>query len=145
MPTWVTCVARVKVDRTTGVVKVEKLFLVADAGTIVHPDGAMAQMEGAALWGLSMALHEGTQFENGQVRDTNLNTYTPLRMGDVPDMQIEFIASTETAVGLGEPATTVVAPAIANALFKATGTRIRHIPIRPADILASLRSDVSKQ
>jgi isoquinoline 1-oxidoreductase subunit beta len=140
MPTWVTCVARVKVDRTTGAVKVEKLFLVADAdaGTIVHPDGATAQMEGAALWGLSMALHEGTQFENGQVRDTNLNTYTPLRMGDVPDMQIEFIASAEAAVGLGEPATTVVAPALANAIFNAVGSRIRHIPMRPSDVLASI-------
>ena len=138
MPTWVTCVARVKVDRTTGAVKVEKLFLVADAGTIVHPDGATAQMEGAALWGLSMALHEGTQFENGLVRDTNLNTYTPLRMGDVPDMQIEFIASDEAAVGLGEPATTVVAPALANAIFNAVGSRIRHIPMRPSDVLASI-------
>ncbi len=135
MPTWVTCVARVKVEPATGVVTVEKLFLVADAGTIVHPDGAMAQMEGAALWGLSMALHEGTRFESGQVRDTNLDTYTPLRMRDVPEMQIEFLPSTEAAVGLGEPATTVVAPAIGNAIFAAVGIRVRHIPIRPRALL----------
>ena len=140
MPTWVTCVARVKVGRVTGDVRVEKLFLVADAGTVVHPDGAMAQMEGAALWGLSMALHEGTQFQDGQVRDTNLNTYTPLRMGDVPDMQIEFLPSTETSVGLGEPATTVVAPAIANAIFAATGARLRHLPMRPAAVLEALKT-----
>ncbi|PZO05397.1 MAG: aldehyde dehydrogenase [Lysobacteraceae bacterium] len=138
MPTWVTCVARVRVNRDTGVVTAEKLFLVTDAGTVVHPDGALAQTEGAALWGLSMALHEGTQFENGQVRDTNLNTYTPLRMGDVPELQIEFIASTEAAVGLGEPSTTVVAPAIANAIFNAVGVRLRHLPMRPADVLAAL-------
>jgi isoquinoline 1-oxidoreductase subunit beta len=139
MPTWVTCVARVKVERATGIVRVEKLFLATDAGTIVHPDGARAQTEGAALWGLSMALHEGTTFENGQVRDTNLNTYTPLRMGDVPELQIEFITSTEAAVGLGEPSTTVVGPAIGNAIFAAVGARVRHLPIRPDAVLAALK------
>lgn len=140
MPTWVACVARVRVDRGSGAVRVEKLTLVCDAGTIVHPDGALAQMQGASLWGISMALHEGTRFENGQVADTNLDTYTPLRMGDVPELDIEFIASTEAAVGLGEPATTVVAPAIANAIFAAVGARLRHLPMRPADVLAALKS-----
>jgi len=139
MPTWVACAARVRVDRASGDVRVEKLFLVADAGTIVHPDGALAQMEGAALWGMSMAVLEGTRFENGQVRDTNLDTYTPMRMADCPELQIEFIASTEVPVGLGEPATTVVAPAIGNAVFAAVGARLRHIPIRPADVLAALK------
>jgi isoquinoline 1-oxidoreductase subunit beta len=130
----------VKVDRASGAVKVEKLWVVADAGTIVHPDGALAQMEGASLWGLSMALHEGTEFVNGQVRDTNLTGYTPLRINEVPELQIEFIASTEVPVGLGEPATTVVGPAIGNAIFAAVGARLRHIPIRPADVLAALKS-----
>jgi hypothetical protein len=69
MPTWVACVARVHVDRASGVVTVQKLTVVTDAGTIVDPDGALAQTEGAALWGLSMALHEGTEFVNGQVKD----------------------------------------------------------------------------
>ncbi|MDZ7784161.1 MAG: molybdopterin cofactor-binding domain-containing protein [Halioglobus sp.] len=140
MPTWTACVARVKVDRSTGRVKLEKLTLVTDAGTIVHPDGARAQVEGAALWGVSMALHEGTQFEKGQVKDTNLNSYTPLRMRDVPDMEIEFIDSTETAVGLGEPATTVTGPAIGNAIFNAVGVRLREIPIRPEAVLEGLKS-----
>ena len=139
MPTWCACVARVRVNRATSVVKVEQLTVVVDAGTIVHPDGALAQVEGATLWGLSMALFEGTEFVNGQVRDTNLNTYTPLRMRDVPSLAIEFIPSTELPVGLGEPATTVVAPAIANALFAAVGVRLRHLPMRPADVLAGLK------
>lgn len=138
MPTWVACVARVKVDRASGQVHVDKLFLAVDAGTIVHPDGAMAQVEGAALWGLSMALHEGTTFENGQVRDSNLDTYTPLRMADVPAMEIAFIPGTEAAVGLGEPATTVVGPAIGNAIFAAVGARIRHLPISPDAILEAM-------
>ena len=129
MPTWTACVAQVKVDRNSGQVKLEKLTLVLDAGTIVHPDGALAQTEGAALWGASLALHEGTEFANGEVKDVNLNSYTPLRMADVPDLDIEFVASAEQAVGLGEPATTVVGPAIGNAIFNAVGARVRHLPI----------------
>jgi CO/xanthine dehydrogenase Mo-binding subunit len=138
MPTWVACVARVNVDRASGVVKVEKLTLVADAGTIVDPDGARAQMEGASLWGLSMALHEGTAFEKGNVRDTNLPAYTPLRLADVPQLDISFVESAEVPVGLGEPATTVVGPAIGNAIFNAVGARLRHIPITPGAVRAAL-------
>ncbi|MBC7520864.1 MAG: xanthine dehydrogenase family protein molybdopterin-binding subunit [Sandarakinorhabdus sp.] len=128
MPTWVACVAKVRVK--SGAVAVERLTLVVDAGTIVDPDSARAQMEGAALWGLSLALHESTRFEKGQVADTNLDTYTPLRINEVPELVIEFIASDAPPVGLGEPATTVVAPAIANAIFAATGVRVRDLPIK---------------
>jgi CO/xanthine dehydrogenase Mo-binding subunit len=138
MPTWVACVARVHVDRESGIVTVEKLTLVVDVGTAVHPDSAQAQVEGAALWGLSMALHEGSEFVNGQPKDTNLDTYTPLRMGDVPEVEVEFLPSTEMPVGLGEPATTVVAPAIANAIFAASGARVRDLPIRPAAVREAL-------
>jgi isoquinoline 1-oxidoreductase subunit beta len=138
MPTWVACVARVHVDRESGIITVEKLTLVVDAGTIVHPDSAQAQVEGAALWGLSMALHEGSEFVNGLPKDTNLDTYTPLRMGDVPEVEIEFLPSTEMPVGLGEPGTTVVAPAIGNAIFAASGARVRHLPIHPADMRQAL-------
>src|SRR5499427_4085714 len=140
MPTWVACVARVRVDRGSGAVSVEKLTIVVDAGTLVHPDGALAQVEGSALWGLSMALYEGTEFDKGQVKDTNFDSYTPLRIGDVPELDVEFIESVETAVGLGEPGTTVVAPAIGNAIFAATGVRLRHLPIRPANVLEALAS-----
>lgn len=139
MPTWVSCVARVSVDRKTGFVKLEKLTLVADAGTVVDPDGALAQMQGAALWGASMALHEGSEFVKGRVKDSNLDTYTPLRMGDTPDIEVEFVAGTEPPCGLGEPATTVVGPAIGNAIFAATGARLRDLPIRPAAVLEALR------
>jgi isoquinoline 1-oxidoreductase subunit beta len=138
MPTWVACVARVRVDRASGNVIVEKLMLVVDAGTIVHPDGAKAQVEGSMLWGLSMALHEGSEFANGLPRDSNLDTYTPLRMGDVPEIEVEFMPSDEAPVGVGEPATTVVAPAIANAIFAATGARVRHLPIRSEAVRQAL-------
>lgn len=140
MPTWTACVAKVNVNRETGRVKLEKLTLVTDAGTVVHPDGARAQVEGAALWGASMALHEGTRFENGEPVARNLNTYTPMRIGDVPELEIEFIDSTETAVGLGEPATTVTGPAIANAIYAAVGVRLREIPITPEAVRKALQA-----
>ncbi|MDP5070962.1 MAG: hypothetical protein NWQ45_08690 [Congregibacter sp.] len=93
-----------------------------------------------------MALHEGTEFINGQIRDTNLNSNTPLRMADVPELgipelAIEFLPSTETAVDLSYPATTVVGPAIGNAIFASVGVRLRHIQIRPADVLAMVPGD----
>ena len=141
MPTWVACVARIRVDRRSGAVSVEKLTIVVDAGTVVDPDGALAQVEGAALWGLSMALHEGTEFVKGQVKDRNFASYTPLRIGDVPELDIEFIDSTEDPVGLGEPGTTVVAPAIGNAIFAAVGVRLRDLPIRPAAVLNALTKE----
>ncbi|MGF6774124.1 isoquinoline 1-oxidoreductase beta subunit [Paraburkholderia sp. GAS199] len=138
MPTWCACVAQVKVDRQTGRVTVQKLWMEIDAGSIIDPDGAMAQAQGGTLWGLSMALYEGTEFENGNVKDKNLNTYTPLRMVDVPEMDIAFVDSAEVPVGLGEPPTTVVAPAIGNAIYAAVGVRMRHLPIRPAAIKLAL-------
>ncbi|WP_034995616.1 xanthine dehydrogenase family protein molybdopterin-binding subunit [Beijerinckia mobilis] len=140
MPTWIACAARVHVDRTTGKVRVEKLTIITDAGTIVDPDGAKAQTEGGALWGLSMALNEGTEFEKGQVRDTNLDSYTPLRIDETPELDVSFVDSAEFPVGLGEPATTVVAPAIGNAIFAAVGVRLRHLPITPQAVLAGLKA-----
>lgn len=140
MPTWTACVARVKVDRDTGRVHLLRLSVVTDAGTIVHPDGAVAQVQGASLWGASMALHEGTEISNGQVKDTNLNTYSPMRMADVPVIDVEFIDSTEKSMGLGEPATTVAGPAIANAIFDAVGVRMRSLPIRAEDVKAALKA-----
>ncbi|NNC77252.1 MAG: xanthine dehydrogenase family protein molybdopterin-binding subunit [Woeseiaceae bacterium] len=130
MPTWTACVVHVAADAKTKKVSVKKIWQTIDCGTVVHPDGAMAQAEGATLWGLSLALHEGTQFEKGQVKDTNLNTYTPLRMADVPELDIRFIASTEFPMGLGEPPLIAVAPAIGNAVHAATGIRVRDLPIR---------------
>ena len=132
MPTWTACVAHVAVDAASKAVTVKKIWQSIDCGTVVHPNGAMSQAEGATLWGLSLALHEGTTFENGQVKDSNLNTYTPLRMADVPELDIRFMESTEFPTGLGEPPLIAVAPAIGNAIFAASGIRARDLPIRLA-------------
>jgi CO/xanthine dehydrogenase Mo-binding subunit len=140
MPTWTACVARVRVDRKRGEVKVTDLYVELDCGTVISPDGALAQAQGSVLWGLSMALHEGTSIDQGQVASRNLNAYTPLRMPEVPQLHIGFVDSTEVPVGLGEPGVTVVAPAVANAIYSAVGVRLRSLPIRPEAVLAALKT-----
>ena len=130
MPTWIACVAHVAVDQEARTVAVKKIWQSIDCGTVVHPDGALAQAEGAALWGMSLALHEGASFRDGQVAERNLNRYTPLRMADVPELDIRFMDSTEFPTGLGEPPLIPVPPAIGNAVFAASGIRVRDLPIR---------------
>jgi CO/xanthine dehydrogenase Mo-binding subunit len=130
MPTWTACVAHVAVDQKSKAIKVRKIWQTIDCGTVVHPEGAMSQAEGATLWGLSLALHEGARFKDGQVEQRNLNAYTPLRMADVPELDIHFIKSAEFPTGLGEPPLIAVGPAVGNAVFAATGIRVRDMPIR---------------
>ena len=130
MPTWIATVAHVAVDKEAKTVKVKKIWQSIDCGTVVHPDGALAQAEGAILWGVSLALHEGAAIQDGQVRERNLDVYTPLRMADVPELDIHFMDSTEFPTGLGEPPLISVPPAIGNAIYAASGLRIRNLPIR---------------
>ena len=130
MPTWIACVAHVVVEPSSGDVTLKKLWQTIDVGTVVNPDGAMAQAEGAALWGVSLALHEGAQFANGEVAEQNLDRYKPLRMSDVPELDIVFVDSDEFPSGMGEPPLIPVAPAIGNAVFAATGKRVRDLPIK---------------
>lgn len=129
MPTWTAVVAHVAVDAITNAITVKKIWQSIDCGTVVHPGGALAQAEGATLWGISLAIKESNSFENGQVSKTNLDTYTPLRMADVPEMDIVFMPSIEVPTGLGEPPLIAIAPAIGNAVFAATGKRAYNLPI----------------
>jgi isoquinoline 1-oxidoreductase len=128
-PTWTACVAHVAVDPASGEVKLKKLTLAMDVGTIVNPDGVRAQVEGSALWGASIALMEKATLKDGALDVNNFESYTPLRMSNVPELDISIIGNGEPAVGCGEPAVTVVAPAIANAVFNAVGARVRSLPI----------------
>lgn len=130
MPTWTACVAHVAVDPESKKVSVRKIWQTIDCGTVVHPSGAMAQAEGATLWGVSLALHEGARFEAGQVSQRNLDAYTPLRMADVPELDLKLVESTEFPSGMGEPPLIAVPSAIGNAIYAATGTRVRDLPIR---------------
>jgi isoquinoline 1-oxidoreductase beta subunit len=109
-----------------------RMTAVVDCGLVVHRSAAAAQVEGGALFGLSSALFEAATFEAGSVRQRNFHDYRLLRMADAPAVHVEFIASEAPPGGLGELATPVAAPALANALFAATGRRLRHLPLAPA-------------
>jgi CO/xanthine dehydrogenase Mo-binding subunit len=111
-----------------------------DVGTVVNPDGVRAQIEGASLWGLSLALYEKAVLDKGALQVTNFNSYTPLRMSQVPELDISIIANGDPPSGCGEPGVTVVAPAIGNAIFNAVGARVRDLPITPEGIKAAMKA-----
>jgi CO/xanthine dehydrogenase Mo-binding subunit len=136
---WTACVAHVAVA-PSGEVKVKKLTVATDVGTQVNPDGIRAQVEGAALWGMSLALLEKATLKDGGIEQTNFDTYTPLRMSQLPEVAVTVIANGEPATGVGEPAVTVVAPAIGNAVFNASGARIRGLPITAEAVKAAMKA-----
>jgi isoquinoline 1-oxidoreductase subunit beta len=136
---WTACVAHVAVS-SSGEVKVKKLTVATDVGTQVHPDNIRAQVEGAALWGLSLALYEKATLKDGGIEQTNFDTYTPLRMSQVPEVAISVIANGEKATGVGEPAVTVIAPALGNAIFNACGARVRSLPITAEAVKGAMKA-----
>ena len=136
---WTACVAHVAVA-PSGAVTVKKLTIATDVGTQVHPDNIRAQVEGAALWGLSLAMYEKATLKDGGIEQTNFDGYTPLRMSQTPEIAVAVIANGEKATGVGEPAVTVVAPAIGNAIFNASGARVRALPITAEAVKASMKA-----
>ena len=91
-------------------------------------------MQGALLWGLSVATKERGSVTNGAIEQKNFHQYTPLRMADIPEIDIHLVENDYYPVGAGEPALSVVAPAIANAIVKAVGARVRNLPITPGQV-----------
>lgn len=138
MPTWIACVAEVSADPATGAFEVKQLTLVSDVGTVVNPDSTLAQMQGGLLWGLSLATKHFASVSKGAIVQKDLNAYNPLRMTDLPKIEVRLLGDGHYPVGSGEPATTIVAPAIANALAKAIGARVRDLPITPERVKAAL-------
>ena len=136
---WTACVAHVAVA-PSGEVKVKKLTVATDVGMQVHPDNIRAQVEGAALWGLSLAMYEKATLKDGGIEQTNFDTYTPLRMSQTPEVAVNVIANGEKPTGVGEPAVTVIAPALGNAIFNACGARIRSLPITAEAVKASMKA-----
>jgi isoquinoline 1-oxidoreductase beta subunit len=144
-PTWTCGVAEVRINRDTGEVKLEKMTVVIDVGTAVNPDGVLAQTQGATLWGISLALYEQATMHKGNIDQTNFYDdnsigYTPLRMNQVPDLAIEVMTTGNYPSGVGEPAVTVVAPAIANAVYNAVGARVRSLPITADKVKAAMKA-----
>lgn len=143
--TYVGVVADVSVNRTTGKVKVERVFVAHDCGQIINPDGLRNQIEGNVVQSVSRSLIEKLTFSRSAVTSLNWASYPILTFPDVPEVLIDLIdRPNEPPWGAGEPTTSVIPSAIANAVFDATGARVRSVPLRPAVVLAALRSLDSK-
>ena len=112
-----------------GDVRVHKVWCAIDCGFAANPSGVVAQMESAINYGLSAALHGEISFENGRVQQSNFHDYRVLRLDEAPEIEVAIINSGEAMGGAGEPGTPPIAPAVANAIFAATGKRVRRLPI----------------
>jgi isoquinoline 1-oxidoreductase beta subunit len=125
-------VAEVSVDKT-GAVRVHRMVCAVDCGQVVNPDSVKAQMEGGIIFGLTAALKAEITFEGGRVQQRNFHDYPMLRINESPEIEVYIVPSTENPTGVGEPGVPPVAPAVANAIFAATGKRVRKLPIRLSD------------
>lgn len=126
-------VAEVSVTKA-GEVTVHRVVCAVDCGPVVNPDTVRAQMESGIVFGLSAALYGEITFKDGRVQQSNFHDYPILRMDAMPKIEVFIVDSTAPMGGVGEPGTPPIAPAVANAIFAATGKRIRKLPIDPNDI-----------
>jgi isoquinoline 1-oxidoreductase beta subunit len=117
-----------------GVVKTDRVVCAVDCGRVINPDMVVAQMEGGIAFGLTAALKADITIENGRAQQSNFHDYPLLRMDEMPVVEVHIVPSDENPTGIGEMGVPPIAPAVANAVFAATGKRVRHIPIRPKDL-----------
>ncbi|MBK8809871.1 MAG: xanthine dehydrogenase family protein molybdopterin-binding subunit [Acidobacteria bacterium] len=123
-------VAEVSVGKD-GAVKVHRVVCAVDCGQVVNPDTVAAQMEGGIVYGLTAALYGEITLKTGRVQQSNFNNYKMLRMSEMPKVEVHILPSKEPHGGVGEPGTPPIAPAVVNAIFAATGKRVRSLPIKP--------------
>ena len=128
-------VAEVEINEE-GELIVQRVVCVADPGFAMHPNGFEAQMQGGIVYGLTAALYGEITIEKGAVVQSNFHDYKMLRMSEMPKVETFIINSGDTIGGAGEPATPVIFPAVCNAIFDATGIRIRELPIKNHDLSA---------
>jgi isoquinoline 1-oxidoreductase beta subunit len=119
---------------------VHKVTAVVDCGDLVNPDTAAAQVEGGIVFGLSAALYGQITIDKGRVTQGNFHDYPLVKLADAPHVTVAFIRSGAPLGGLGEPGVPPVAPAVANAIFAATGQRLRQLPLQGALRAASAGS-----
>ena len=119
-----------------GVIKVQRVVCAIDCGLVINPDIVAAQMEGGIAFGLSAALKGEITVAGGRVVQSNFHDYLVLRIDEMPTVEVHIVPSDDAPHGVGEMAVSPIAPAVANAIFAATGKRIRRLPIRAQDVLA---------
>jgi isoquinoline 1-oxidoreductase beta subunit len=133
--TYLAQIAEVSVDKD-GTVRVQRVVAALDCGHAVNPDTLKAQMEGGAIFGITAVLYGEITLKNGRVEQTNFDTYQMLRINEAPKIEVYIVDSQEEPGGAGEPATAGIGPAVVNAIFAATGKRLRKLPV-DADALKS--------
>jgi len=128
---WGTYVAYVaEVSVSSGAVRVERVVAAVDCGQTVNPDMVAAQVEGGIVFGLSAALYGEITVDHGRVQQSNFDNYPVLRINQMPQVEVHIVPSTASPGGMGEPPVPAIAPAVTNAIFAATGKRVRRLPIR---------------
>jgi isoquinoline 1-oxidoreductase beta subunit len=131
-------VVEVSLQRASGKIKVHHMWLAVDPGLAVQPTNVLAQLEGAAVFGLSVALLEELTIQNGAPVQSNFHDYPVLRMSDMPEIHTKWVPSSAPPTGVGEIGVLPVAPAIANAVFQLTGKRLRALPMSPERVKKAL-------
>ena len=131
---WAAHVAEITVTKT-GELSIDKIVAAVDCGLVVNPDGVKAQMESAIVYGLTSTLKGLITIEKGAVAQSNFHEFELLRIDEMPEVEVYIVKSAEPPGGAGEPGLPPVAPAVTNAIFAATGKRIRSLPIRPKDLI----------
>ncbi len=131
-------IAEVSVDRISGMVTVHNFWLAADAGYLLQPSNSEAQLEGNVIFGISNALKERIDIQGGIVQQSNYYDYQVMRMNEMPNIEVRAISTDNAPTGMGEIGLASVSGAIANAIFAATGARVRHLPLTPQRVLAAL-------
>jgi isoquinoline 1-oxidoreductase subunit beta len=129
MGSYLSQIADVEVSKD-GEVMVRRVICAVDCGQMVNPDTILAQIEGGIIFGISAALWGEITLKNGRVEQHNFNDYRVLRINETPLIEVHLVKSSEAPGGIGEPGTIGIAPALANAIFAATGKRIRKLPIK---------------
>jgi isoquinoline 1-oxidoreductase beta subunit len=118
---------------------VHKVTCAVDCGSVINPAIISAQMIGGITMGLSAALKEKIEVANGGIKSENFADYELLRMSEAPEVDVHIVKSGEVLGGIGEPGLPPAAPAIANAVFAATGARVRELPMKPETVLAAMK------
>jgi isoquinoline 1-oxidoreductase beta subunit len=126
-------VAEVSVS-SDGTVRVHRVVCAVDCGTVVNPDTVKAQMAGGIAFGLTAALKADITIEAGRTQQSNFHDYPLLRMDEMPVVEVHIVSSDESPRGIGEMGVPPIAPAVANAIFAATGKRLRRLPILAEDL-----------
>jgi isoquinoline 1-oxidoreductase beta subunit len=129
---YVAAVAEVSASSKNIVVK--RIVCAVDCGRPINPNGIRAQVESAAIYALTATIKDAITIERGRVVQANFNDYDMVRMNEAPPVEVHVVMSSEAPTGIGEPTVPVVAPAICNAIYAATGKRLRRLPIRASDL-----------